>query len=908
MALVAIIFLFLCSVVYTQNILTFNLTEEQPSNTLVGDIASSSGLSLTLTNQEFRSLQYTLVDQNSDSGIFSLDKSTGRLTTTSVVDREIVCKSSVCVKEFGVAINSEQFTNIYHYFTVRVTIDDKNDNSPTFPVKQRTIQIAENTPVGYQKTIDSATDSDVGINGIQGYEIVPSNGSFGLNVTKKNDGSFSVKVQLRQPLDREIQKFYQFHVMAKDGGSPQNVGTLTVSVEIQDVNDNSPAFLQPFYEVSVNETIAVNSVILQCTAQDRDINENGRLTYRFSPQQEGIDLIQQMFSIDQEGKIRVISPLNVGVRKYKFFVEASDSGDEVRTTLVNVTVNVLDTGNNRPVVNLKYLRASEGHTVNVSEGSNLDLAIVHVTILDSDSGPNGQVVCSINDNSFGLQNVSTKMYVVILKKNLDRETKSRHNVTVTCTDKGTPPMSSSEQFIVNVMDENDKTPVFSKNIYYASIRENAGIGDIVTQVTASDDDVGLNAVVRYYIENGANGRFAINDNNGIISSSVRFDRETLAQVSFRVLAIDSGNPSLTGSATVIVNIADVNDNGPKFNMSHFQMYVMEGLEPNSEVGNITAHDADEGRNAQVIYGLANGTDHDLPFHLYRNGSLRTTAMLDREFKDQYTFTIFAYDQGLPMKSASAEVTVIVTDRNDNDPVVLFPNDTNDTVSISYLAPVGSYITTIKAYDRDSPINSQLQFKVLQGNEREIFELDPYSGELTMSNTFLIKEDTKFTLEISISDSGRPSRTETCRLRVVLLFTNLTSVQPISGEPNSKFVIISVVVVVFTVLVSGVILTIIFLLRRSDKRRAKELEKQEHRQQMYGELDQNFYHNDGMGYPNGDLRRKKKEVSFSLDDDLDKSIDKSLDMSNSSILADLAKSQVNLLKVRNYIYITEEKRT
>ncbi|KAK3099773.1 hypothetical protein FSP39_009451 [Pinctada imbricata] len=889
-ASVLLLSLFIASVAHAQTLLTFNFLEQKPRNTLVGDIANSSDLSKTLTDQELQSLQYTLVEQTSsvNISIFNLDRYTGLLTTTTVVDREDICRSAVsCVAKFGVIINSETFTNIYHFYNVEVIILDQNDNVPEFPTASSTIQLSENTPVGYLKTIDSATDLDVGINGIQSYEIVPSNGTFGLNVSKQLDGSYSVKVELKRSLDREVQSSYQFHVMAKDGAVPPNIGTLTINVEVLDVNDNAPRFEQNSYTVNVNESVSVNTIILRCYAQDRDINENGQVSYRFSPYQTDISVIQQTFSIDQQGYIKVISPLNFGIRNsYIFFVDAMDGGQEQRITQANVTVNILDTGNNKPVINLRFLSASNGNSVNISEGSNLDLAIAHVTVQDSDTGANGEVTCTILDPSFGVQNISSNMYVVTLKRKLDRETKSTHSVTVTCSDKGSPPLSVSRSFVVNVMDENDEHPVFSRNVYIGSVRENLGVGQVVTQISATDNDTGHNAIIRYFIMNGNDGRFAINDNTGVITSGMTFDREALPRINFTVLAVDSGNPKLTGTALVVVTISDDNDNAPEFEASHFQLYVMEGLGPQTNVGQISATDQDEGLNARISYGLADSTDSNLPFHLYPNGSLKTTATLDREFKDEYTFTVMAYDHGTPSKSSAADVTVIVADTNDNSPVVIFPNDTNDTVSISYLAPVGSYVTTIKAYDRDSPVNSELHFRIVHGNEREIFTLNPLSGELSMSNTFLIKEDTTFTLDIAVTDSGRPHRTETCKLRVILKFTNITAMQPLNDESSSKFVIISVVVVVFTVLVSAIILTIIILLRRSDRKREKEAQRREQNDEMYGELDKTYYQNGGLGYIGADLPKKKKEVSFSLDEDLDRS----LDISHPSLLVDFQKPQ------------------
>ncbi|OWF41279.1 protocadherin-7-like [Mizuhopecten yessoensis] len=857
----------------------FITLEEQPVGTLIGKMSDAEVLKTDVVPAEFNSLTFRLLDSGTSSQSISVVEQSGNVYLEKVLDREALCGYLLnCQFTFDVAVRTASNSYIT-ILTAQVTIQDKNDHVPLFPASFLNLQVSENDQ-DTKYTIAPAEDKDIGNFSIQSYEIVQQSDIFGLEITKNQDQSLSLQVILKKELDREEQNRYQFHVVAKDGGDPPNSGTLSISVEVLDENDNNPNFLESEYSMSVKEKTAAGTIVLQVLATDKDMGVNGQITYRFSPHQQGLEQIQQVFTISQQtGEISLSKTLSANPGTvFQFYVDASDQGDQAKVTQQLVTVTVVDGGNNPPELLLSYIITSDNGVMNISESAKNATPLVHVRVDDSDSGLNGNVSCTINDTNFTLQPVAGKGFIVMTNNRLDREIVQRYYVTVLCEDKGSPPLSSVVNFTVNVTDENDRIPRFSKGVYPATLTENSNPGGVVTQVSASDDDIGRNAQVNYYLHDDSVSKFAINSHTGVITANMKFDREVNPRITFRVLAVDGGNPQQTGTATVVLTITDINDNAPSFNSSGVEMMIQENREPLTKVGELKAVDSDEGNNGRVVYSLLGNVSRNLPFIVYQDGVVRAKESLDREVQSVYTFHVRARDQGDTPLETNISVTVHITDDNDNSPVFVFPNDSNDTVSIGYLAETPSWITKISAADRDTDQIKAIVYSIRHGNDLQLFSIDPYTGDLYLLNTHMVSEDTSFRLMLSAEDNGSPRRVTTHSLHVILVYTNATSLAHMAENTGNKYIIISAVVVVLTVILSAVIIALILFLRRKDQRQelARKLSNDiknensrylENGKVCYGEK-QDF------SGCNGDLykQKKKKEVSFSLDEDLDNVFD------------------------------------
>ncbi|KAJ8297721.1 hypothetical protein KUTeg_024252 [Tegillarca granosa] len=630
----------------------FVIYEEVPNDTLVGNIANESRIRTraNMTTEEFETLRYEFLDQSSMENLFTVKERTGNLLTSGRLDREKVCPfKELCLLEFDVLVHSSLNVIIV---SVEIEVMDKNDHFPIFPSKVVTTSMIESFNNGSTLTLSEATDLDsTSINNIQSYEIIPNNGTFYLNASRKQNGGFDLKLVLRQSLDREIKDFYVFHIIAKDGGNPSNMGSVEVNINVLDSNDNYPVFNQEFYTSNVKEGSVVGTTVVQVTATDKDIGENGQISYRFSSRQTDPN-VDQLFSINStSGVLSVKGNLVYEPNKsYKIYVDAMDQGEQPQVTQTTILVTVLDAGNNKPNVRVNFLAQTNAEIINnisvvyVLESSPQNSVIAHVTVDDTDSGQNGLIGCNLSDNSFSIKQLTSgKGYILSIKTQLNREQIPSHNITVTCFDHGTPQLSSSVFFKVIVTDTNDNAPTFLKHTYFASIEEGNVIGFIVDQVSAEDIDIGRNAKIMYYLDKDSGGKFAINSNTGVITANTVFDRESALRHLFTVLAVDSGNPPMTGTATVILTVKDKNDNAPEFDVPSFQFFITENLPGDVSVGTLNAKDLDEGDNKKISFSISPEYESTMPFVIYSDGLVKTARELDREVHNKYKFNIVATD-------------------------------------------------------------------------------------------------------------------------------------------------------------------------------------------------------------------------------------------------------------------------
>ncbi|XP_060595480.1 protocadherin-9-like isoform X2 [Ruditapes philippinarum] len=897
--------------------ITFAQNEELPKWTFVGNVSDAPGFLNSIPAADRGSLLFHFLEQTMINSILSIHDETGSLFTTVVVDRESLPECQVsekCELLFDIAATSKRKdSSLFEIISVKVVINDLNDNSPTFPRDTQAIAISEAAANGSSYIIENAIDNDTGANNsIQYYELVGDKNVFDLRVERKLDESFSVKLVVIGRLDREKKDSYTCTVIAKDGGNPQRVGTMELNITITDENDNAPFFAQTSYNITVKEDTQDGAGILQISATDNDINENSWLLYRLSSRQSDIEEIKSLFYINEHtGVLSIIGQLVYDPNKvYKIIVEAIDRGKPPlpSTNQAEVTVYIEDTGNNPPTVQINLISSGTGRMVNVSEFSTKGTFVAHVEVKDKDTGQNGDVSCSVDDASFALEPLSIKGYKVVVAKTLDSEKQDLHTVVVTCEDKGSPVLSSSDSFLVRVTDENDMVPKFTKKNYFEDFYENNERGDLVISVRATDDDKSNtnNSKIEYYLDSSVKDYFAIDASTGTIRALTRFDREEKSVWTFKVFARDFGNPPLTGNATVNIRIKDENDNAPKFTNTTFVFYVQENLPSDSVADRLTAKDYDADENGMFTYAISDTKETKLPFLLFPDGVIKTTMELDREAKSSYEFSVIAIDKGIPKRTSSAKVIIKVSDVNDESPKIVFPKkDVNDTIVIDHLKPSGTFITQIEAYDLDEGINSKLSYVIEDGNVDRLFLLNLKSGILSMAQPYEVEENTEenFRLVIAVHDGGIPQRSERCELNILIRYSNVTIsvTTPVSSGPNTNIIIV-VVVIFLTFFLSLAIIIVICVIRKFDRDRMKTQNIQINKlPNNMTEIRDNTANGVIMTrpYDKVDSLKKRKEVSFSFEDDLDGMQDHEMSFSNNSVFNEPVTERIHLKQFKEY---------
>ncbi|KAK5608975.1 hypothetical protein CRENBAI_017667 [Crenichthys baileyi] len=371
-----------------------------------------------------------------------------------------------------------------------------------------------------------------------------------------------------------------------------------------------------------------------------------------------------------------------------------------------------------------------------------------------------------------------KIPIAVLQKSLDREAARSHSLLLTALDGGKPPKSGDMKIIVNVLDVNDNTPIFSMNVYSVTLIENAPLGNAVIQINATDLDDGQNGEVVFSFGNSVSSNifkmFDINESTGQITVKGLVDYEQKDKYEIEIQASDRGLAPLTAEKNVIIKIIDVNDNAPEIEITSFSSSIPEDSRPGTTVALISVHDLDSGLNGKVICSVA----EDAPFSLLPSlqdsmFSLVTKSPLDREKTSHYDLTITAKDAGQPSLSSVKTVNVEVSDVNDNSPEFLL---SPYTFYIKEGNEPGAKVFSVKAFDRDESNNALISYHILrEGHEDNklisFLNINSETGDIITLKSFDFETLKTFQFQVVASDSGSPSLSSNVTVNVFILDQN-----------------------------------------------------------------------------------------------------------------------------------------
>ncbi|XP_074460508.1 protocadherin gamma-A2-like [Larus michahellis] len=637
--------------------LRYSVSEEMPKGSFVGDVAKD--LALDLPALQDRGVR--LVSEGKTQ-YFALHGKTGHLVTVERIDREQLCRLvEKCVLRCEVIIEGEM-----QIYRIEVEIRDINDNAPSFREKETQLRLNEMTAPGWQFPLSEAHDPDVGRNSLQRYEL-SGDEHFSLSVQAGPGGDQRPELVLAKALDREEAAFHELVLRASDGGEPSRTGTARIRVAVLDANDNAPVFSQAEYTVRVAEDVPVGSALLTVTATDADEGMNGDVKYSLK---KVTDMASEIFHLDPKtGEITLLRSLDFEEGdSYEMEVQARDGGELFDTSTVTITVT--DVNDNTPQISIRSTLSE------ISEDAPPGTVVALLHVQDRDSGPNGQVTCSLDDGiPFSLEKTFEDYYRVVTAEVLDREAVSEYNVTVRASDGGSPPLWSSAVLSLRVLDVNDNAPVFAEARYSARVAENNAAGALVLTVRAADADWGQNARVRYRLWEGRvrgaplSSYVSVHAETGALYALRSFDYEEVREVGLWVRAEDGGAPSLSSNVSVRLVIVDENDNAPQVlypppasgaGWAGVEL-APRSAEPGALVAKVVAVDADAGQNAWLSYELAKATEPALFRVGLHSGEVRTARVpLSRDAARQ-SLVVVVKDHGRPALSATATLTVVLAE-------------------------------------------------------------------------------------------------------------------------------------------------------------------------------------------------------------------------------------------------------
>ncbi|KAL6048628.1 hypothetical protein STEG23_002313 [Scotinomys teguina] len=631
----------------------YSMSEETESGYIVANLAKDLGFRVgELTTRGAR------IHHRGDKELLQLDAETGNLLLREKPDREVLCGvTDPCVLHFQLILE-----NPVQFFQTDLQITDINDHSPEFPHREMLLKIQESAQPGTVFPLKAAQDSDIGSNAVQNYTVSP-NHHFHAVTQSRADGRKYPELVLDRVLDREGQPELTLTLTAVDGGSPPRSGTTTVRIEVVDINDNAPQFVQSLYEVQVPENSPLDALVVMVSARDLDSGIHGNVAYSLFQGGE----VSQPFVVDEvTGEIRLKGALDFeSAPYYNMEIVATDSGG--LSGKCSVAIQVVDVNDNAPKLTISSLTGS------IPENAPESVVAVF-SVSDSDSGDNGRMVCSIqNDLPFLLKPTFENYYTLVTEGPLDRENRAEYNITITVSDMGTPRLTTQHTITVQVYDINDNAPTFTQTSYTLFVLENNSPALHIGTISATDSDSGSNARITYSFlptndtQLVLSSIISINSDNGQLFALRALDYEALQAFEFHVSATDQGSPALSSQVLVRVLVLDANDNEP------FVLYPLQNAsapytellpraaEPGYLVTKVVAVDRDSGQNAWLSFQLLKATEPGLFSVWAHNGEVRTSRLLSERDAPKHRLLLLVKDNGDPQRSVSVTLHVLLVD-------------------------------------------------------------------------------------------------------------------------------------------------------------------------------------------------------------------------------------------------------
>ncbi|OON15548.1 cadherin domain protein, partial [Opisthorchis viverrini] len=595
---------------------------------------------------------------------------------------------------------------------VFVTVLDIDDNRCRFlPSDHQHIYVSENqnaTQVSLNTLADLDTDSQNNVIKSSLRFITPQSDlvrlldRFDLLITDTQSAISPYKLDLLilKPLDYEDQNLFELTVKA--GGRKQKHScSLLITVHVLDENDHPPRFSQRLVHLPIQENVSTSQPLFTPVASDNDDGPMyGKLLFEMSPfnsasvrasfyvvPDNGSVFLRKTLNYAERSSYKITlvvrnpeRTLSVGLTDYNMDGSTSVAKYLGEQDTMDLIIDVQDVNDNCPKILMYSINGSK--TLTLTEHMSVpqaDFAVVRVT--DEDSGPNGQVTCTLDENStktfkltridqvqFSQPSISSKitenytksngaMFKLAALRSFDRETSDQVSFGILCIDHGEPPQRTSTEGVINILDVNDHVPKFETTYVRLEIVEDTDPNRqvknyFVLQLNASDKDVGENGKISYSLssEPEEDGLFTIDQDSGIIRTTGKLDRELNSTITLIAMATDSGEPKRSASLKIHLTVLDYNDQTPQFEHSVYEYSVKENVVRGHLIGSVVACDKDYGLNAvlnfYLTYSLHGDEDEqkyrfesEIPFrimpsylvttHCYE-AKLFTNSVIDRE--------------------------------------------------------------------------------------------------------------------------------------------------------------------------------------------------------------------------------------------------------------------------------------
>ncbi|XP_031427753.1 protocadherin alpha-C2-like isoform X6 [Clupea harengus] len=600
-------------------------------------------------------------------------------------------------------------------------------------------------------------------------KVSSNNGKRYIDVNKSGRLFVSDRIDREALCDSSSSCHLNFEVLLENPTEVHNV-----EVEILDANDNAPQFPRDEYQLEITESALPGSRFPIEHAQDPDVGSNSVRQYRLSPN-EHFALDSNKPSLNSKHIELVLKkPLDREQTPYhELILTASDGGSPALTGTAKINVRVLDSNDNVPVFD------SSVYKVKLLENSPKDTLVIKLNATDLDEGTNGEVFYSFSsytpERVRQMFSMDTNTGDIRVKSNVDYEDTTSYEMYIQAMDKGPAAVAAHCKVVVEVVDVNDNVPEIVLSSLSSPVREDARADTVVALISVTDRDSGQNKQVSLEIQPGLPFKIKSFRNYYTLVTSAFLDRETIAAYNVTLSATDGGTPPLSSQKTIQVDVADVNDNPPRFEQTSYTVYVPENNAPGNSLCTVKAQDSDVNENARITYTVLNDNNHGIPVTSYVSikpdtGVAYALRSFDYESLREFHFQVKAQDGGIPPLSRVATVYIYVMDQNDHTPEIINPpaNGTRSTETVLKNADPGALVTKVLAYDADAGPNAWLIYVLEQASDLDLFKVHEHTGEVRTTRRILEDNSTSFSLTVLVRDHGLPSRSSTATINVAIM--------------------------------------------------------------------------------------------------------------------------------------------
>ena len=722
----------------------FNVQESNSTTNTVGTV-SANDLDVTQVNKDVR---YSIVRDGHNNRI-DVNPITGVITINGAIDFEQTKNFEFTVIATDTAIPDQLKRKVAE--SVFVTVIDVNDNKPKFTNLQDPLYVKENTPVGHNIFIVSATDEDSG----DGGKI-----SFSSTMTSPFNITSDGKIMVTSQLDYETRTLpYSMVIVAADAGTPSLSQVQTLSISVVNVNDNKPIFQNLPYNVVVRENRALE-LLLTASASDADRGAFNQITYEIINPFQNIGPSKAFpFSVDRNnGEIRNVFTLDREQQgTYQFIVRANDNGSPQLSAVTFVNITVQDENDNNPAFE------KPTYNITISENTIVGQVILRLLAKDVDKGEHGRVAYFLKSpsNKFNLDKTTGALSV---KSTLSFAEQHLYTIYVTGVDYGALTNTGETTVYIHLTKSSGKTATFPSTYYDFSMTEASGVVGLKLNIPAPyTKDLGGN-IAEYKIEYGHEFDFMylkINSTNGNVNLKRNLDYELEKEHVFVIKVVSGSN--IYGQQTVTLHVLDSNDHNPVFKQPLNKIVqISESTDVGQVIASVSASDVDRINQGKLTFKLTSPSSIFEVLSSNDVGTIYLKSELNAEVSPSHIIYLEVRDNEGGVSTQNAQITIEVTDENDNAPKFGQPQYVFNKDEGAYTTP---FIGTVTASDQDATnFRKAITYRILGTNAQSTFKIES-NGNIVLKRELDRETSTSHTFTVEASNTDDRKRIGVCLVTI-----------------------------------------------------------------------------------------------------------------------------------------------